>query len=73
MMSKPSFTVEIGSEDGQKLVFECQLVGETGPDEDAFSIDELYLHTGELSEKVYATSGPIIDAVPLPLPSSPLP
>jgi len=70
MVSKPNFIVEVQKGD-QKLAFECAFVepdysGETPPEEeyaDMFNIEEVYMYTGEFSEKnkIYAVSGGIID------------
>jgi len=64
MVSRPNFMVEIEKKQ-QRLVFECSYVDyehEQRPEDgDEFSIDEVYMHKEEITEKCYAVSGEIMD------------
>jgi len=66
MISKPSFTVEV-EKGQQKLAFECEMYDEDAETEpvdenvDLFQIDEVYVYSGEVADKVYSTTGSVID------------
>ncbi|PVD33035.1 hypothetical protein C0Q70_08483 [Pomacea canaliculata] len=71
MVSRPPFTVEITKGDGRTLSLHCTFVSpaeleqETSQDTEAivdnFEIQEVALHTGELTETVYSVSADIMD------------